>query len=406
MNLNIVREGVRNLCRLMKPADSREWWLIVASFVYFTSFASCLLLNATLNKDTLGMMGYDTPFYLEPSDKTLTFVNIVNWKIRHPLFNFLYLPVIAVDELLHFVGLNVTWGLFTVCTTSMMSMTGLVIFKVLRREGLQNSSSLLCLLLFYSFAHVMMLSMQVESFVVTMFFSTLLVSYTLQKKNTVSDNILFLGMTGATLTNAAKVFLAMFLQRTGNLRDYVRRSIMSTLLFSCCLLLTIPDLIGRMTRARYLKNAFFDDTFQYQGTELNKFSLFTNNFLFEPLLFHQSESVYSFDTIILPTYKSWVYYIPLSVVYIMVFTAVVLNMKNKIVKLFLAFWGFDVVVTFIIGYGVEESQIMCGHWFFFLPLLLGVLLKSIRNRLELFTLIATLSVIIVFFFWHNITHLF
>lgn len=407
MNLNIVREGVMYLWQLMKPTDNKERWLAIASFVYFFIFAGYMLLNATLSKESLGMMGYDTPLYLVSSDKTLNFANMPNWKIRHPLFTFLYLPIIALDELFHFMGLNISWALFTICTTGMMTMTGLMVFKVLRHEGLHDGMSLLCLLLFYSFAHVMLLSMQVESFVATMFFSMLLVSYTLQKKkNIVSDNILFLGMTGATLTNSAKVLLAMLLQKSGNLRDFVKRSILSTLLFICCLLMTIPDLLWRIGHARYLKNAFFDDTFQYQGTELDKFSLFTNNFLFEPLLFHQSESVYSNETISLPAYQNWLYYIPLTAVYMLIFTAVVLNLKNMIVKLFLTFWSIDILVIFIFGYGVEEGQIMCGHWFFFLPLLMGLLLKSIRSRPVLRTVAIALSILSVFFLLYNITHLY
>jgi hypothetical protein len=407
MNLNILQEGVRILYRLIKPADSRERWLTIASFAYFSTFAVYLLSNYTLDKDVLGMMGYDTPLFLVPSDKTFIFTNIANWKIRHPLFTFLYLPVIILDEILRFMGINITWALFTLCTTGMMSMTGLMIFKVLRYEKLCDGFSLLCLLFYYSFAYVMLLSIQIESFVVTMFFSMLLVSYTLkQKKNIVTDNILFLGMTGTTLTNAVKVLLVQLFQRSGNLCFCIRRFFLSTLLFFFCLLITIPNLVERMIHSRYLKNAFFDDTFQYQGTELNKFSLFTNNFLFEPLLFHQSESVYSNETILLPAYQSWAYYIPVTAVYILAFTTVILNWKNIIVKLFLVFWSIDIFITFIIGYGVEEGQIMCGHWFFFLPLLMGVLLKNIGYMLIRYIIVSILSLITIFFFSYNVTHLF
>lgn len=376
----LLVKALRSLKVLLCPSNRTEQKVLLFSFVYFMLLVAYYLCFVPFSRD-LGMMGYDSPIYILNYTKDLDVWKVFGWNIRHPLFNLFYLPVICINEVLLLLNIDISLLLFLLPTTVMMSLTVLMIFKILRAEGLSVFYTLVCVAFFCSLAHVMFLSLMVESFVMTLFLTLLLVSYSIRRdiKSTAADNLLLMGVAGATLTNAAKVF-SVFLLQDGKLKSKLIRIIKSVFLFCGCLMIVFPGLVARFIENKYgWRFSVFGDSFGYTGTSMDKSVLLVDNFLSEPFLFHHANAVYTDEsTQITPYPHMWMYAIVIIILLLMLVSAII-NFKCHIARLFGVFWGIDVFVAFGIGYGVQQCHLVSGHWLGFVPLMLGLLLVNVHK---------------------------
>ncbi len=395
-----LKDFIHTLC----PSDKTEWTVVTSLMLYFSiiSIPFCL----SVQPEDAGLLGYDTVGHLTVSDMKISLENAFHWNLRHPLYRMLYLPVILVNEALLLSGLNVTWPLFLAFTILLMSGTGLFVFKTLRALNLTIFSSAMVLVLFCSFAHTVMLSIQVDSFVMSMFFGSMMVLLLVTKKsNTLTDNLLFLGITGTTSTNCFKVAFYQLIEKR-SITKAAKRFLKTIPLFSIFFLLTVPNLFTRLIeRPRGLMYAVMGDSFSFQGSDISKWKLFIENFLCEPILFHHTTGIiYSHETTHLPAYSFMWCYVPIAIVFILVAYSVARNYRHSVIHLFCCCFGFDMFMHFAVGYGMEEAQLFCGHWLFFIPIILGLLLanKNINGKL----LAIILLLLCVYFLGHNLLSLF
>ncbi len=387
----------------MKSCGEKLVWCVL--FIYFLSFNLLFLTQSDYVGNEAMMMGYDTRFYLADENPMIHITKIFKWNIRHPLLSLLYLPLLLVDYALNCLGCDIGWPMFLTFTTFLMSFSGLLLFKIFRVNGFPVGLSIMLLAFFCSFAHVMLLSVQVDSFVLTIFFSLLLLLVTLKGvRNICVDNLIFFGMTGATSTNCLKVLAVDLLSGKG-LKDGISHFIRSILLFSVFFCLTGAGLVYRIVvKHMSLGQAFMDNAMEYVGGTVDKLSFFWNNFLSEPLLFHYKTGVfYSTETETLGTYLDGICQFVIGAVCLLVVVSLILNRKELLSKLFVSFFCIDIVIHFVVGYGLTESQLFCGHWFFFVPVLVGMLcMKAGKVKACAVALRAFLLAITVFFFVHNL----
>lgn len=377
--LRSCRESLSAIIRQLRPADNAEWTALVVMLCFFgvVSGMVCTAIRPT----ELGMMGYDTAGHLTVDDMMISSRNMLSWNMRHPLFRLLYLPVILINELLFLLGVNITWPLFLATSVVLVSLSGLFTFKTLRALGLSTVPAALLLALFCSFAHTMMLSFQVDSFVVSMFVgSAMLLLFTTKVHNRLSDNMLLLGMAGATSTNFVKFAFYQILEER-DVKATAKRFLMSIPLSCILFALTLPDLVSRLVhRPRGLMYAVMGDSLSFKGSELDKWRLFVENFISEPLLFHHTTGIlYSHETTLLPPYPTPWYYLPVAVIVATVVVSVIVNCRRRIIQLFICCFGFDLLMHFAVGYGMDEAQLFCGHWLFFIPVVMGLLLSRCKS---------------------------
>lgn len=396
-----LRQDFSNIWTILKPNNFSEQCIFLLLLIYFATIAIvfCLLV---LPKDLpLGMLGYDTAGHLTYEPMMISTDNILNWNIRHPLYRLLFLPVILINEGLLHLGLNITWPLFLATSTLFMSCSGLFIFKTLRTLGLSIYIASLLILLYGSFAHTIMLSIQVDSFVPSMFFcSAMTLLFVRRYHNKLTDNLLFLGIAGTTSTNFIKFAIYQLLEEHSIKKSFIR-FIQSIGIFCVLFVLTFPNLVTRLIeRPRGFLYAVMGDSFNFQGTDTNKWKLFFDNFLSDPLLFHHTTGIiHSHDTIHLPSYPSIWFYTPIAIIFLLVIISVIVNRRKPVIHLFCCCIGFDLFMHFSIGYGIEEGQLFCGHWLFFIPIITGLLfINNIKNNITLFCIIAACS---LFFFITN-----
>ena len=354
--------------------------------MYFAAIATFFCIAVIPNDTPLGLLGYDTGKYLISEPGIISPGYILAWNLRHPLYKIFLLPVTLLNEGLLLLGINLALPLYLLTSTFMMSCSGLFIFKTLRAIKVDDIVAYLLLLLFCSFAHTIMLSIQVDSFVMSMFFcSAMILLFVRKTHNNLSDNILFLGIVGTTSTNFVKFLFYQILEER-SFRKTIQRFILSIIIFTCLFTLTLRSLLFRIIEyPNDFLYAIFGDTLDYQGSNLNRLTFFIENFISEPIIFHHTTGIiYSFETVNLPPYSSQLLYTPIFLIYSLVIISIILNRLQPIIHMFCLCFGFDLFMHFCIGYGMEEGQLFCGHWLFFIPIVIGILFKqcpSIKNIL-------------------------
>lgn len=372
------RKMVASLVQEVIPTNKAESNVLAVLFLYYL-LIGCLFFFISLPKDQwLGMMGYDTQGHVTYEPQMLCFKNLLTWNIRHPLYTLLYLPVIILNEGFLALGIHLTWQVFLLSSIFLMSMSGLFVYKTIRLVGLENREAGLILAVFVSFAHVTFLGIQVDSFVISVFFGSLML-YLFAKgyHNFLTDNLLFFGITGTTSTNVVKFAFYQFLEEK-SFSKFVARFSKSLWLFCLLFVLTLPNLCMRLVeRPRGLMYAVIGDSMNFRGTNHHKLQLFLENYISEPLLFHHTDGIiFSEETVCLPDYASLFYYFPVLSIWVMVLLSVYINRHSKVIHLFVLCFGFDLIMHFLVGYGMEEGQLFCGHWIFFIPVVLGLMVKK------------------------------
>lgn len=381
--LHDIHISINTLLSELKPGNKEEYCVLIGCFLYFSLILLLLITVSFPKGEFMELMGYDTDIRFSTSPIMMSLGEMCKWNIRHPLYTFFYFPVILLNELLLYFDIDVTRPLFMFVSVFIMGYSCLLLYKILRFIRLSITTSLVLLCLFCSFAHVILLGFQVDSFVMSMFFLLLMTLLFVKQENCMlTDNILFMGLTGTTSTNMIKfgMYLLMEEKRLG---ETMKRFLFSVPLFILVSLVTLPDLYYRLSLKRGLIYAFIGDTLKYTGSTLDKCQLFIENFISEPILFHNTTGiVFSQETIHLPSYPSIWCFIPVFIIFSLVLMSVIVCFKEKVVRLFCIYWGIDLVIHFGVGYGIEEAQLFCGHWLYFLPILIGLLVVHSKTMLQ------------------------
>jgi len=390
------------ICKeLLLPHGRTEWVVLLCSFFFFLSFAILFFLHKRLEPPE--MLGYDTSAHMLVDHMKIDIQHLFSWDIRHPLLRFMFLPPILIDILLSFFHIDIKWEVFTLYSTIISSYTGLILFKILSMIC-NKMTAILLLCLFYSFAHSILLSIQIDSFIFSMFFLiTLILVYLYNYQSNIINNWIFWGLVGTTSTNVLKFFIYALLTSGGKFKKAIYCFVESSVVFISLFAITIWSFLNRLfVQHLGLKYSLLAQTLDYRGTSTNKFILLFENFICEPILFHNTHNLlYTKETRLLESYPSFICYIPPLVIILAVIISLYKNIYDRITKLFFLFISIDFFIHFIIGYGIEEGQIFCAHWFFFIPILLGLLDNKIKNiyiqRVYLFTIFA----LFVFLLFYN-----
>ncbi len=383
---------IRKIARsaILKPG----FWVFVVSFIFFIILG--VLYSVYIDTASIPeARGYESFHYIY----MFRFRPLSFWHFRHPLYVLFFKPYSWI-----LAQLGISTKMFFIVTSALaLSLSNWLIYKILLKEKLSISNAITVVILFSSFAHILLLSTQVETFVLTMLFSLLCI-YLIQIKrdNTLSDNLLFALLTGVTSTNSIKFFL-LNLCNAKSIKQYCAKCIKSIWLF--ILLFTIP-LIGLYKRIVIegldLSTAILGDTFEYTTTEGNRLLMFINGFICDPICFHSQDVFYANTSGDLGAYNSWWCYIPVIFILCMVGYGIFFNYKNKVVQMALVCVLVDFFFTQVLGYGVDQPWIACGGWLFAIPIIYGVALHHVRNTNVKKILVGITIVIALCLFGHNL----
>ncbi len=288
-----------------------------------------------------------------------------------------------------------------------VSLSVLQIFKYLKNIiRLPLILNFLLVLFFGAFSTTILLSFTPENFTYTLFLLTLFNHYSaikLKKDEKIPALALaFSGVTigGLTVTNIAKVFIPVAFEK-GLFKSWKKFGnavfrVTLTLIFFVLLYLNRIDFkyqnIFSKTNEQYEK---FSNVNSTPTWDMILSYFFGGNILFSNFIVRDKHNMagYHYKGLIMTVYSSWIPYIFIAVLLMLISWSYYNNFKNKLVQVLMISFLFDILIHCIMRFGLHTSYIYGGHFVFVYPLLLGWLFYSYKESpkmLSFLTVIFTL----------------
>lgn len=370
-----------NLLRLIMPNSRTERLLLGGVCAFYLTLAVYYILN--YNVVGFNPMGFDTSLFVAGERPWLL-------NVRHPLLWLFMLPIQCLRHIVFFQ--EYMWLVFMIISVMFNSFSMLLVFKICRALKLSTDESVMLTLFQMSLASTLVLAFSFDTFLVTQFLLLLLLLYVLdERQKRMTDNVLFVLITGVTSSNSIKVFFAFLLSHgnTMNIRARIRRCMSSVMMF-----ILIFSLLCIGTILAYFAldgNMPIKDVRSIRGYMHLDFSKAWDGFFCEPFVFHRvsqslfswyggkslyDEANYMFDSY--PT--AWIT-IGICLVFLLLFWSTSVGCKKFVVKLFWLNVIWDFFACFLVGYGANEPYLFALHWISYMPFVLGVLLTHYSNKI-------------------------
>ena len=371
---------MKNLYNSLTPHQKNEKFIFFSTLCWFLCFSLYFALNVDFSCHH-EIMGYDSDFYIgEGRNPKLMLNKLVSWNLRHPLYVMINYPILLIDALL---PSRLHWAIFAVFSSIIMAGSNLLIYKICKQVIVGDVSTLISIILFSTFAHIMLLSGLAETYVLTIYFVLLLILFALTKKTTrISDNVIFAILTGTTLTNCIYFFFVKVWEKAGNIKQAVITTIMSTYLFIPLFVITMTGLAFRyFVKHIPLMEAILNDTHKFVHDSNIQLTTIWNHYFADPFLFHYTDQVvHTSNAEALPAYPSIFYHI--TIIFLLLFALWGVVKSNVILRnICLSFFAYNIIIHFVCGYGNNELQLFCGHWLFFVPIFIAIGLDAITHKL-------------------------
>lgn len=396
-----IIKSLKEIINLAFPDGSFEIRLLSISLIWFLSFSLYFAFNVDFSQ-MKELMGYDSFFYIGGDYPKLMLNKILSWNLRHPIFVIINYPILIIDALL---PANLHIALFSMVSSIMMAFSNLFIYKICDYQNIDQRCSIISIILFSTFAHIILLSGLAETFVYTIFCCLFMILLALKKKsNIVSDNIIFALLTGTTITNCIYFFIIKYWEKVGNIKDSISATIKSSLLFIPLFGLTFIGLVFRIVIKHIpLKDAILNDTYKFVHNDINLLDVTWRHYFADPLLFHYTDQVVlTQNAEILPDYPYLIF--NLIILFVLIFAFVwggLFKLNTTSNKICASFFLYNIIIHFVCGYGSNELQLFCGHWLFFIPLLVATGLSAVKNTYIRYSFQVLFLIISLFFAIYN-----
>lgn len=313
---------------------------------------------------------------------------------RHPLANYYFdwLREFAYlfsggkkDETFRFV---LAW-----CSNFAISLSLIQVYKYLKNIiALPKKISVLIVFFFAFFTTNILLSFTPETYTYTLFFLVLFNYYAalkLKKEQQIPAAALTLAVVsvgGLTVTNAVKIYIPLLFEnkifRSWKKFGHAFLSVFISVAVFALLFLN---------RLNFNYMNFFNKS----GEQLEKFSkpkvtpiwdmisswFFGGNMLFPGFVLrdYHNKKGFEYKALFMDVYDSWIPYIFVAAVLLLVLWSYLKNFKNKFVQMLMISFLVDIIIHCILKFGLHTSYIYGGHFVFVVPLLIGWLFYYYRN---------------------------
>ena len=96
--------------------------------------------------------------------------------------------------------------------------------------------------------------------------------------------------------------------------------------------------------------------------------------------YHNKDKTFFYKALFMDVYTSFVPYLFIGIVLLMMIWSVFKNYKNKLIWILVISFSIDILIHCVLKFGLHTSYIYGGHFVFVYPLLLGWLFFSYRNK--------------------------
>ena len=337
---------------------------------------------------------------------------------RHPLANYFFNWIREFAYLFSNGKKDETFRLVLAwCSNLAVSLSLVQIYKYLKNIiNLPKKISLLILFFFSFFSTPILLSFTPETYTYTLLFLVLFNYYAalkLRKDEKIPAAALALAAVsigGLTVTNAVKVYIPLLFEKNvftnwrkfGNL---VLRGLISVFVFVLLFM--------------YRLDFKFLNFLNKSGEQYEKFSnpkvtpiwdmiaswFFGGNMLFSGFVIkdYHNKKGFEYKALFMDVYTSWIPYVFVGAVLLLVLWSYAKNFKNKFVQILMISLLVDIVIHCILKFGLHTSYIYGGHFIFVVPLLIGWLFYGYKDSPKTLSfLYVTVSVLFFYLIINNI----
>ena len=321
---------------------------------------------------------------------------------RHPLANYYFDWIREFAYLFSGGKKDETFRLVLAwCSNFAISLSLIQVYKYLKNIiALPKKISALIVFFFAFFTTNILLSFTPETYTYTLFFLVLFNYYAalkLKKEQKIPAAALTLAVVsvgGLTVTNAVKIYIPLLFENRifrswKKLGHAFLRVLISVAVFALLFL----------NRLNFNYMNFFNKS----GEQLEKFSkprvtpvwdmisswFFGGNMLFPGFVIrdYHNKKGFEYKALFMDVYDSWIPYIFVAAVILLVSWSYVKNFKNKFVQILMISFLVDIIIHCVLKFGLHTSYIYGGHFVFVVPLLIGWLFHSYRNSPKLLSFI-------------------
>lgn len=100
-------------------------------------------------------------------------------------------------------------------------------------------------------------------------------------------------------------------------------------------------------------------------------------------------------------YKFLPNYLVEAAIVVLFLAGVWMGRRNRFLWLPMSYFGFDMIIHLVLGFGINEIYIMSPHWLFVIPVAIGFVLRPARGRLRI-ALRSLLVVLTVYMYIYNV----
>lgn len=313
---------------------------------------------------------------------------------RHPLANYFFDWIREFAYLFSDGKKDETFRLVLAwCSNFAISLSLIQIYKYLKNIiVLPKKISLLIIAFFAFFSTNILLSFTPETYTYTLFFLVLFNYYAALKmrkgEKIPAVALIFAGISvgGLTVTNIVKVYIPLLFEKNiftqwKKFGNGVLRVLASVAVF---LLLFLNRLDFNFLRFLEKTEEQYEKFSNPKATPV--WDMITSWFFGGNMLFsgfevrdYHNKKGFEYKALFMDVYESWIPYIFVAAVLILVIWSSIKNFKNKLVLALMISFLVDIVIHCILKFGLHTSYIYGGHFVFVYPLLIGWLFYAYKN---------------------------
>lgn len=313
---------------------------------------------------------------------------------RHPLANYFFDWIREFAFLFSDGKKDETFRLVLAwCSNFAISLSLIQIYKYLKNIiVLPKKISLLIIAFFAFFSTNILLSFTPETYTYTLFFLVLFNYYAALKmrkgEKIPAPALILAGISvgGLTVTNIVKVYIPLIFEKNiftqwKKFGNGVLRVLASVAVF---LLLFLNRLDFNFLRFLEKTEEQYEKFSNPKATPV--WDMITSWFFGGNMLFsgfevrdYHNKKGFEYKALFMDVYESWIPYIFVAAVLILVIWSSIKNFKNKLVLVLIISFLVDIVIHCILKFGLHTSYIYGGHFVFVYPLLIGWLFYAYKN---------------------------
>lgn len=328
-------------------------------------------------------------------------------RFRHPLFSWLIMPITLFGQsTLEKFGESGFWVYLCVMFSLIVWGAVLLMRRLLEKGArLGKLEAIVTTALFVSFAQVWLHAGMPETYGLSMllailFLNLLTIKFTDHKVELWSWGVMAGLMGGVTLTQGVKTAIAYVVAKKPRLKHL--------LLVGAALVAIVGLLIAFFYVRMKLRTYFNPGSRGFAGAYHELFAPLTGWAMSPREWFHRAYVFFSEPIIVRGEafeqrtieggYDSVIQPILLFLLYFVALWGAIRGRKALLVQVLCAMMSVDIVIHFVLGWGLEEAQLYGAHWFFTIPVLVGYAIKgregAAKYALSVFVALLTIGIFV------------